>query len=150
MNRRKLLTAGPAAVVLGGTAAAGIASPAVPSSILDAGRRIAALDKLHEVADVPHGDGAELARISLLIFEQERFIIAATPATATEALVVLMVAAGHVATAGESDEGHKEIVAGMAAAARASHCLAVALGVTVAEFGGGYYLPAPPTVGRAA
>ena len=38
----------------------------------------------------------------------------------------------------------------MAAVARASHCLAGALGVTAAEFGAGYYLPALPATGRAA
>ena len=151
MNRRKLLAAGPVAMMAASTVGATVAIQGATSSpILDAGRRIGALDRQHEHADVPNGDEAELARISFLITELERFIIAATPVTPTEALVVLMVAAGHVCTAGESDEGHKEIMAGMTAAVQACHCLADALGVTVAEFGGGYYLPALPTMGRAA
>ncbi len=66
MNRRKLLSTAPAAVVLAGTAA-GVAVTAVaapmPSPILDAARKIAALNRQHEVADVPGAKATELERI---------------------------------------------------------------------------------------
>ena len=150
MNRRNLLAAGSAAMALAGTGATVATQVAAPSPILDAGRRIADLDRQHDAADVPGGDQVELDRISRLIVGHERFIIAATPATATEALVVLMVAVGHIGSAGESDEGHEEILVGMAAAARAAHCLAGAFGMTMPEFGSNYFLPAVVSTGRAA
>lgn len=146
MNRRNLLSAGPALMVLAGVAGA---VPAASSPILNAGRRIADLNRQHEAADVPGAAHATLDRIWQQIWALERSILAAQPATVTEAMVVLMVAAGqlHVCTSLEGADGMVD--AAMLAAARATHCLACAGGVTAAEFGGEYYLPASST-GRAA
>ncbi len=147
MNRRNLLAAAPALV---GLASVGVAV-AVPafSPILDAGHKIAALNRQHEAADVPGADSAVLDRIWSQTWELEKIICDATPATVTEAMVVLMVAAGqlHVCTSLEGAGG--TVDAAMGAVARATHCLAGIAGITAAEFGGDYYLPAS-SMGRAA
>ncbi len=152
MNRRKLLSAGPAATILAGTVAAGQGGASTP--ILDAGRQLGALDALYDAADVLHGNSDQTAGITDEMERLGQFVIAGTPTTPTEALIVLMVAAGCLGTAPGSATMNEEIQAAMLAAARASHCLAGAFGVTVADFGGNYFLPDLPapfrTAGRAA
>ena len=140
MNRRNLLTAGPAAMVLAGAAAGGAAA-AVPSPILDAARQIAALDRQHEQADVPGVADGVLDAIWAQVWAHERSILAATPATVTEAMVVLMVAAGNLDTASTFNDAGATVNRAMHAAARAMRFLASTAGVTVEEFGGSLYLP---------
>lgn len=156
MNRRKLISTAPAAMVLAG-AAAGVAVTAVaapmPSPILDAAREIATLNRQHEAADVPHADSAELDHIWLRIWSQEKFILAAMPTTVAEAMVILMVGAGQVYTAGDCQGAGAMADAGMLAVARATRYLAGTSGISVADFGGDLYLPAdaaPLGLGRAA
>ncbi len=156
MNRRKLLFAGPAVMVLAGAAAGvavGSAAPPPPSPILDAAREIAVLDRQHEQADVPGADSAVLGAIWAQVWAHERFILDATPATVTEAMVVLMVATGNLDMASTFDNAGVTVRRAMHAAARTTRFLAGAAGVTVEEFGGNLYLPdsaAPSCVGRAA
>jgi len=105
VNRRNLLAAAPAFVVLAGAAARPAAAAAAASSpILDAARQIATLDRQHEQADVPGADNAVLDAIWAQVWARERFILNATPATVTEAMVVLMVAAGNLDTASTFDD----------------------------------------------
>jgi hypothetical protein len=152
MNRRNLLTAAPAFVVLAGVAA-GPAAAAASSPILDAARQIAVLDREHEQADVPGADYAVLDAIWAQVWAQERCILNATPATVTEAMVVLMVATGNLDMASTFDDAGATVNRAMRAAARATRFLAGAEGVTVEEFGGMVYLPdsaAPSCAERAA
>ncbi len=146
MNRRNLLSAGPALMVLAGAAGA---VPASPSPILDAGRRIADLNRQHEAADVPGAAHAILDRIWQQIWALEASILAVQPATVTEAMVVLMVAAGQLHVCTSLEGGGATVDAAMGAVARATHCLAGVGGVTAVEFGSEYYLPAS-SMGRAA
>ncbi len=139
MSRRSLLTAGPAAMVLASTTA--VATSRVSSPILDAARQIAALNRQHEQVDVPGGDAAVLCAIWVQVWAHEQFILDATPATVTEAMVVLMVAAGNLDTASTFDDAGATVNRAMRAAARATRFLAGAEGVTVEEFGGSLYLP---------
>ena len=145
MNRRNLLAAVPSAVVLAG---AGVApAAAAPSPILDAARRIAKLSQQYDEADVPGAGSAEMNRIWRLIGLQEGVVLAATPTTVAEAMAVLMVASGNL------DEQDDLFCAAKSAAARAIRYLAGAAGVDVAEVGGDFYLPPPPSpsyAGRAA
>jgi hypothetical protein len=155
VNRRELLSAGPAVMVLvGAGVGVAVSSAAPPSSpVLDAACEIAALNRQHEAADVPHADSRELDRIWLQIWSQEKFILAATPTTVAEAMVILMVGAGQVYTAGDCEGAHAMADAGMLAVARATRYLAGTAGVSVADFGGDLYLPLlprPACVGRAA
>jgi len=153
MNRRNLLAAVPAVVVLAGAATGPAAAVAASSPILTAARKIAALDRQHEQADVPGGDDAVLDAIWEQVWARERFILDATPATVTEAMVVLMVAAGNLDMASTFDDAGATVNRAMRAAARATRFLAGAAGVTVEEFGGNLYLPdssAPSCAGRAA
>jgi len=140
MNRRNLLAAAPAVMVLAG-AAAGPAAAAAPSSLLGAARQMAVLDRQHEQADVPGADNAVLDAIWEQVWARERFILDATPATVTEAMVVLMVAAGNLDMASTFDDAGATVNRAMHAAARATRFLAGAAGVTVEEFGGNLYLP---------
>lgn len=149
MNRRKLLSTAPAAMLLAGAAAGGTAAPPLASPILDAARRIAVLNQQHDAADAVRAGGAELDRIWCLVQSQEAFILAATPTTVTEAMVVLMVAVGNIDTAGNSEAADAMDDAATSAAARATRCLARVTGVDVAEFGGDVYLP-PSCAGRTA
>ena len=152
MNRRSLLSAGPAAMALAG-AAVSPAAAAASSPVLDAARQIAALNLQHEQADVPGADGAALDRIWGQVWPLEGFILAAAPATITEAMVILMVAVGSLDRAAASDGVGAITNAAMDAASRASRYLAGAAGVSVADFGGDLYLPAcpePACMGRAA
>ena len=138
MNRRQMLSAGPAVMALAGAGAGvAVAAPAksLPSPILDAARRIAALGQEHDAADVPHADGAELDRIWDLIRPQEEVVLAATPSTVAEAMVVLMIASGNL----DAQDDLKG--AAKSAAARAIQCLAGLAGVDVMDFGGDLYLP---------
>jgi len=139
MSRRSLLIAGPAAMVLAGTAA--VAASRVSSPLLDAARQIAALNRQHERVDVPGGDAAVLCAIWAQVWAHEQFILDATPATVIEAMVVLMVAAGNLDTASTFDDAGATVNRAMHAAARATRFLAGAEGVTVEEFGGDLYLP---------
>lgn len=141
MNRRNLLTAGPVVMALAG-AATGHAAAAPSSPILNAARGIAALNQQHEQADTPHADGAALDRIWRQVRLLEQTILAATPVTIAEAMVVLMVAAGNLDMASSCEDAGSIVNAAMDAAARATRFLASAAGVTVAEFGGDLYLPA--------
>ena len=140
MNRRNLLAAAPAVVLMTGTAS-GQAAVAAPSPILDAARQIAALDRQHDKADVPGVNGAVLDVIWTQVWAHERFILDAMPATVTEAMVVLMVAAGNLDMASSSDDTGDMVNRAMHAAARAMRFLAGTTGVTVEEFGGSLYLP---------
>ena len=152
MNRRNLLAAAPAVVVLAGTAA-GQGAVAAPSFILDAARQVAALDRQHDRADVPGADGRVLDTIWAQVWAHERTILDATPATVTEAMVVLLVAAGNLDMASSSDDTGDMVNRAMHAAARATRFLASTTGVTVEEFGGSLYLPeraGSTSVGRAA
>lgn len=148
MNRRNLLSAGPALMILAGTDIAN-SVPVASSPILDAGRRIADLNQQHEAADVPGAPGATLDGIWQQIWALEWSILAAQPATGMEAMVVLMVAAGELHVCTNSESVDDRINAAMLAATRAIHCLARTHGGTAAEFGSDYYLPAS-SAGRAA
>ncbi len=153
MNRRNLLAAVPAVVVLAGAATGPAAAVAASSPILTAARKIAALDRQHEKVDVPGGDDAVLDAIWVQVWAQEQCILNATPATITEAMVILMVAAGNLDMASTFDDAGATVRRAMHAAARATRFLAGAAGVTVEEFGGNLYLPdsaAPSCAGRAA
>ena len=143
MNRRTVLAAAPVAVVLVGAGVAPSAAAPLPSPILDAARRIAALSREYEIADVPRASAADLDRILRLIRLQECFILDATPATNAEAMAIMMVAAGKL------DEQDDLFCAARSAVARATWCLAGIAGVDVMEFGGDFYLP-PSYAGRAA
>jgi len=140
MNRRNVLAAAPAVMVLAG-AAASPAAAAAPSPILDAARQIAALNRQHEQVDVPGADAAVLCAIWAQVWAHEQFILDATPATVTEAMVVLMVAAGNLDMASTFDDAGATVNSAMHAAARATRFLAGAEGVTVEEFGSKLYLP---------
>ncbi len=140
MSRRQLLAAAPVAVLLAGTAA-GQAAVAASSPILDAGRRIAALNRQYEQADVVGADGAELDVIWAQTWAHERVILDATPATVAEAMVVLMVAAGNLDMASASNDAGDVVNRAMRAVDRATRFLAGTAGVTAEEFGGGFYLP---------
>lgn len=151
MNRRNLLAAAPAVLIVTG-AAASPAAAVVPSPILGAARQIAALNLQHEQADVPCADGRTLDAIWEQIWAQERFILDGTPATVSEAMVILMVAAGNLDTAGNCEAAHAMATSALSATARATRYLAGTTGVDVAEFGGDLYLPAaaaPSCMGRA-
>jgi hypothetical protein len=153
MNRRNLLAAAPAVVVLAGAAAGPAAAVAAPSLILDAARQIAALNRQYDAADVPGAKSAELDRIWRQIWSLEQTILAAMPATVPEAMVILMVGAGQVYTAGDCEGAGAMADAGMSAVARAIQYVAGTSGVSMADFGGDLYLPAdaaPLGVGRAA
>ncbi len=139
MSRRTLLTAGPAAMALAGTAA--VAALGAISPILDAARQIAALNRQHERVDVPGADDAVLCAIWAQVWAHEGFILGATPATVTEAMVVLMVAAGNLDTASTFDDAGATVNRAMRAVSRATRFLAGMEGVTVEEFGGDLYLP---------
>ena len=139
MSRRTLLTAGPAAMILAGSAA--VAASGASSPLLNAARQIAALNRQHEQVDVPGGDAAVLCVIWAQVWAYEQFILDATPATVTEAMVVLMVAAGNLDTASTFDDAGTTVNMAMRAASRATRFLAGAEGVTVEEFGGDLYLP---------
>ena len=138
---------GGAAALLGvaGTAPAAVAAS---SPILNAARGITVLNQQHDQADVPHADGAVLDRIWRQVRLLEQTILAATPATIAEAMVILMVAAGNLDMASSCEDAGSIVNAAMDAAARATRFLASAAGVSVAEFGGDLYLPA--STGRAA
>ena len=128
-------------MLLAGTAASQATVAAPSSPILDAGRRIAALNLLHEQVDVPGADSAVLDVIWAQVWTHERTILDATPATVTEAMVVLMVAAGNLDMASCSDDTGDMVNRAMHAVDRATRFLASTAGVTVEEFGGGFYLP---------
>lgn len=140
MNRRKLLSAGPAAIVLAGAVAGGVAA-AAPSPILDAARQIAALDRQYEQADVPNVADGVLEAIWMQVWAHERLILDAAPTTVMEAMVVLMVAAGNLDMASACDDVGATVNRAMHAVARATRFLAGTAGVTVEEFGGNLYLP---------
>ena len=130
MNRRKMLSAAPAAMLLASTAAE-VATAAASSPILDAARQLAALDRQHDLADAADASKAELDRIMRQMRPLERFIVAASPTTTAEAAVILMVATGDADTA-----------AGASALSRVTRYLAGTAGVALAELGGNFYLPA--------
>ncbi len=151
MNRRNMLAAAPAAMVLVGTAVSPAAT--APSPILNAGRRIAALNRQYEQADVAGAAFAEIDIIWAQVWTHERVILDATPATVADAMVVLMVAAGNLDAASGSDDTGAMVNRAMHAVDRATRFLAGTTGVTVEEFGGGFYLPesaAPSCAERAA
>jgi len=151
MNRRNMLAAAPAAMVLVGTAVSPAAT--APSPILNAGHRIAALNRQYEQADIAGAAFAELDVIWAQVWTHERVILDATPATVTDAMVVLMVAAGNLDAASGSDDTGAMVNRAMRAVDRATRFLAGAAGVTPEEFGGGFYLPesaAPSCAERAA
>lgn len=153
MNRRQLLAAAPVAVLLAGTAAGQAAAAAPSSPILDAGRQIAALNRQYDQADVAGADGAELDGIWAQTWAHERTILDATPSTTTEAMVVMMIAAGNLDTGSASDDAGDMVARAMHAAERAIRFLASAEGVTPEEFGAGFYLVERPVLscaGRAA
>lgn len=137
MSRRSLLIAGPAALALAATAPAVVAS----SPILDAGRRIAALNRQYEQTDVAGAAFAELDVIWAQVWTHERTILDATPATITEAMVIVMIAAGNLDAASGCDDTGDMVNRAMHAVDRATRFLAGAAGVTVEEFGAGFYLP---------
>ena len=143
MIRRTLLAAAPVAVVLVGAGIAPATATPLPSPILDAARRIAALSQEFEEADVPGAGSAETDRIGRLIVSQEEVIFAATPTTVAEAMVVLMVAAGSLDATDPLEDVARSAVA------RATWCLAGIAGVDVMKLGGEFYLP-PSYAGRAA
>lgn len=138
MMRRNLLAAAPAVLMV----TASPATATVNSPILDAARQIAALNLQHERADVPHADWRTLDAIWEQIWAHERVILDATPATVTEAMVIMMVAAGNLDMASTFDDAGATVNRAMHAAARATRFLAGTAGVTVEEFGGSAYLPA--------
>ncbi len=140
MNRRRLLAAAPVAVLLAGTAAGQAAVAAPPSPILDAGRQIAALNRQYDQADVAGADSAGLDVIWVQTWAHERTILDATPTTITEAMVVLMIAAGNLDTGSASDDTDHMVDGAMHAAERAIRFLAQTQGVTAEEFGAGFYL----------
>lgn len=138
MNRRNFLAAAPAVVSLpSAVAGAGVTS----SPVLDAGRHIAALNLRHEQADVPHADGRVLDAIWAQIWADEKFIIAATPTTLSEAMVILMVAANNLDTATASENTGDWVDEAMQAAGRVARFMASTAGVRVEEFGGSLLLP---------
>ena len=141
MNRRQLLAAVPAVVLLAGTAASQAALAAPSSPILDAGRQIAALNRQYDQADVAGADGAELDVIWAQTWAHERVILDATPTTIKEAMVVMMIAAGNLDTGSASDDTGDMVTRAMHAVDRATRFLAKTQGVTAEEFGGGFYLP---------
>jgi formylglycine-generating enzyme required for sulfatase activity len=140
MNRRDLLAAAPAVVALVGGSASPTAA-AASSPILDAGRQIAALGRQYDKADVPGANMAALDATWARVWAHERTILDATPATVTEAMVVLMVAAGNLDMASSSDDTGDMVNRAMHAVDRATRFLAGTAGVTVEEFGGSLYLP---------
>ena len=153
MSRRQLLVAAPAAMLLADAAVDQAAGVAASSPILDAGRRIAALNRQYDQADVAGADGAELDVIWAQTWGHERTILDATPSTITEAMVVLMIAAGNLDMASCSDDTGDTVNRAMHAVDRATRFLAQTQGVTAEEFGGGFYLPesaAPSHAGRVA
>jgi len=153
MNRRNLLAVAPAVVVLAGAAAGPAAAVTASSPILDAARQIAAFNRQYDAADVPGAKNAELDRIWRQIWSLEQTILAATPATVPEAMIIAMVGAGRVYTAGDCEGAGAMADAGMSAVARATRYLAGTSGVSLADFGGDLYLPAdaaPLGVERAA
>ena len=152
MNRRNLLAAIPAAVVLAGAGPA-LAAAVAPSPILDAARQLAVLDREHEATDVPGAADAALDAIWERVRAQERIILDATPATVLEATVMLMVAAGNLDMATCLDVTGATVDRATHAAARAVQFLAGTAGVAIKDFGGGIYLPDssnPASMGRAA
>ncbi len=140
--------AGRRALALGGMAAAvaGLVAPvpadaAVASSpILGAGRQIAALYRQYEQADVPGAPSGVVEGIWEQVWGLEEVILAATPATVTEAMVVQMVAAGSLDTASASVYDGHVFDRAMRASTRATLCLAGAMHVSAEEFGGTLYL----------
>ena len=152
MNRRRLLLAAPAAVVLAGAGVAPAAA-AAPSPILDAARQLAVLDRQHEAADVLNPDHAALDAIWERVRAQERIILDAAPMTILEAAVIVMVAAGNLDEATCLDVTGATVDRATHAAARAVQFLAGTAGVAIKDFGGGIYLPDssnPASMGRAA
>ncbi len=149
MNRRELLTASAPAVL----ALSGAASVAPSSPILDAGRQIAALNRQYDQADVAGADRWAVEAIWAQTWAHERTILDATPSTITEAMVVMMIAAGNLDTDSASDDAGDMATMAMHAAERAIRFLAKTQGVTAEEFGAGFYLVdrvAPSCVGRVA
>ena len=150
MNRRNLLAAVPAAVVLGG---AGVAPAAAPSPILDAARQLAVLDRQYEAAGASGADDAALDAIWKQVWVQEGLLLDATTATILEAAVVVMVAAGNLDTATALDTSGATVDRAMHAADRAVRFLAGTAGVAAEDIGGGLYLPdsgGPASLGRTA
>ena len=153
MKRRNLLAAAPVAVLLAGTAASQAAAAAPSSPILDAGRRIAALNRQYDQADVAGADRWAVEAIWAQTWAHERTILDATPSTITEAMVVMTIAAGNLDTGSASDDAGDMVARAMHAAERAIRFLASADGVTPEEFGAGFYLlerAAPSCAGRVA
>ena len=139
MNRRQLLAAAPAAVLLAGTVADQPAA-AASSPILDAGRRIAALNRQYDQADVSGSDWWTVEAIWAQTWAHERTILDATPSTIMEAMVVMMIAAGNLDTGSASNGAGDMVDRAMHAAERAIRFLAQTQGVTPEEFGAGFYL----------
>jgi hypothetical protein len=126
---------------------------AASSLILDAGRRIAALNRQYDQADVAGSDWSTVEAIWMQTWAHERTILDAIPSTITEAMVVMMIAAGNLNTASASDDAGDMVAMAMHAAERAIRFLASAEGVTPEEFGAGFYLlerAAPSCAGRVA
>lgn len=94
---------------------------------------------------MPHAADAEPDRIWRLRWAQKQSVLAATPTTVVEDMVILMTAAGNRDTAGNREAAHAIIDATISATARATRYLAGTAGVSVAEFGGDLYLPAGTT-----
>lgn len=113
-------------------------SMADPSPILDAARRLADLTRQYAAAGYDNTAAGLLLEAIMPLEEQ---IVAATPSTQAEALVVLMVAASVISIGNDINDAEPMVERGELAVRRATTFLAGAHGVDLAAFGSATYLP---------